>query len=178
MKTVSFIILILLSLLGYSAGASARAGKSIDLKPQIIDLVLVAFIWSGAIYSRIKFDFNKWLLILLWLICALLIGFVATSFRKLPKEKKSTSQLTGTPGSNFLKKLWQKWQLFSKRMGNFQSRVLLSMFYFIFITPMAVIVKFLSDPLKIKHKNVKSTTSFWLAKKEIKFDLEQYKRQF
>jgi len=68
METLSFIVLILLSLVGYSFGAVAKAGKFIDLKPQIVDLIIVLLIWAGAICSRTIFDLNKWFLILMWVI--------------------------------------------------------------------------------------------------------------
>jgi len=72
METISFIVLILLSLVGYSAGAVGKAGKFVELKPRVIDLILVVLIWIGAIYSRVTFDLNKWLLILMWIILFLL----------------------------------------------------------------------------------------------------------
>lgn len=47
MELISFIALILLSLVGYCAGAVSKAGKYVELKPQIIDLMLVTVIWPG-----------------------------------------------------------------------------------------------------------------------------------
>jgi len=175
MKTLSFIVLILLSLVGYSGGAVGKAGKFADLKPQIIDLILVVIIWAGAIYSRISFDLYKWFLILIWVILSIIIGVLAISFRKLPEKKcPSNREPTRTP-TNLFKKLWPSWKEFSKRMGNFQSRIILSIFFFIFVSPFALAVKVFSDPLNIKHQ---SSTSHWLPKREIKNDLEQYRRQF
>jgi hypothetical protein len=175
METLSFIVLILLSLVGYSAGAVSKAGKFAALKPQIIDLILVVIIWIGAITSRVIFGLNKWLLILIWVILGFIIGILAVWPRRLSEEKApSTKRLKGT-SKNPLKKLWSSWKSFSKRMGSFQTRIIFSFFYFIFVTPFALGVKIFSDPLKIKHK---SSKSHWLPKKEIKYDLEQYRRQF
>lgn len=175
MATLSFIILILLSLVGYSGGAVGKAGKLIDLKPQIIDLILVIVIWIGAIYSRITFDINKWLLILMWVIVSIITGALAILFRKLPEEKSSSSEKPEKVPTNLFKKLWQSWKNFSNRMGSFQSRIMLSLFFFTFVSPFALAVKMFSDPLNIKHQ---SSKSHWLSKKEIKIDLEQYRRQF
>jgi hypothetical protein len=50
--------LILLSLLAYSGGVVGKAGRSSDLKPQVINLSLVLIIWVGAIYSRLALE-NK-----------------------------------------------------------------------------------------------------------------------
>jgi hypothetical protein len=175
MNTLSFIALILLSLVGYSGGSASKAGKDVDLKPKIIDLVLVAAIWAGAIYSRITQDLNKWLLILIWLILSIILGVIAVSLRKLPEEKSVSQQdLPKTP-ANVFKKIWQSWNDFSKRMGSFQSRILLSLFFFILVSPYAIAVKVFSDPLNIKYQ---SRTSWWIPKKEIKNELEQYRRQF
>ena len=175
MEAFSIIALILLSLVGYSGGVVGRAGKSRDIKPQIIDLVLVIIIWAEAIYSRITFDLNKWLLIFTWVILSATIGVIAVLFRKLPKEQSTNNKEPKKLLKNPIKKLWQSWKNFSKRMGNFQSRIILSFFFFIFVSPVALAVKIFSDPLNIKHQSRKS---HWLTKKEIKTDLEQYRKQF
>lgn len=175
METTSLIVLIILPFVGYSGGAVGKAGKFVDLKPQIIDLILVVIIWAGAIYSRITFDLNKWLLILMWIILSIIIGVLAILFRKLSEENSSRNKELEKVPTNLLKNLWQSWENFSKRMGSFQSRIILSMFYFIFVSPFALAVKMFSDPLRIKHQ---SSKSHWLPKKEIKNELEQYRRQF
>lgn len=175
MDTLSFIVLILLSLVGYSGAAVGKAGKFVELKPQIIDLILVVTIWIGAITSRIILGLNKWLLILIWVIFSIIIGILAIWPRKLSEEKAPSTKQLKENSKNPIKKLWQSWENFSKRMGSFQTRIILSLFYFIFVTPFALGIKIFSDPLKIKHQGSKS---HWLSKKEIKYDLEQYKRQF
>ena len=151
-----------------------KAGKFADLKPQIIDLILVVIIWTGAIYSRITSDLNKWLLILIWVILSTIIGVLAILFRKLNEEKSSSNKEPTRVPINLFNKLWQSWKDFSKRMGSFQSRMILSLFFFIFVSPFALAVKMFSDPLKIKHH---SSKSHWLPKKEANTDPEQYRRQ-
>jgi Ca2+/Na+ antiporter len=175
METLSFIVLILLSLVGYSGGTAGKAGKHIDIKPQLFDLIIILLIWTGAIYSRLTFDLNKWLLILIWVVLAATIGVIVVLFRKLPKEKSSHNKEPEKVPKNLIKKLWQRWGNFSYRMGSFQSRIILSLFYFVFVTPFALAVKIFSDPLNIKHQ---TTKSHWLTKKEINADLEQSRRQF
>ena len=175
METILFIVLILLSLVGYSGGAAGKAGKLADIKPQLVDLILVLLIWAGAIYSRITFDLNKWLLILIWVVLSATIGVIAVLFRKLPKEQSLNNKEPEKVQKNPIKKVWQIWNNFSKRMGSFQSRIILSLFFFIFVSPFAIAVKIFSDPLNIKHQ---SSKSHWLTKKEIKTDLEQSRRQF
>lgn len=175
METVSYIVLILLSLVGYSAGAVGKARKSVELKPQIIDLILISAIWAGAIYSRIVLDFNKWLVILAWVILSSLIGILSIWPRILPEEKASSNKEAKETATNLLHKLWQMWGNFSKRMGNFQSRIVLSLFFFTVVSPFALAVKMFSDPLRIKYRG---NESHWLPKTRTEIRLEQFRRQF
>ncbi len=46
--------------------------------------------------------------------------------------------------------LWERWKRFGKRIGDFQARILLSIFYFVVLAPFALIVRWGSDPLAIK----------------------------
>ena len=173
MSVLSFMALILLSLLAYSGGVVGKAGKSSDIKPQIIDLFLILIIWAGAIYSRLTFRFNKWLLILIWIVVSALIGILSAWPRKARGNKPKIISKEISP--NLLKHIWQAWKAFSLRLGSFQSRVWLSLFFFIFISPAAVLVKAFSDPLGIKKCG---KVSHWLPKKDLGSDLEQYRRQF
>jgi hypothetical protein len=50
---------------------------------------------------------------------------------------------------------WERWKSAARAIGNFQARLLLSLFYIVVITPFAIGVKLLSDPLRLKpHKLV------------------------
>ena len=176
MAVVSYIVLILLSFFAYSTGSVVKAGKSVDLKPEVLDLFLILAIWAGAIYSRVVFDWNKWLLILAWIIVSLIIGILATWPRKPRVEQKSlkATEPEKTP-TNPLKRLWQSWGNLSKRIGGFQTRVFLSLFFFVFVSPFALIMKRVSDPLRIRYQD---NDSHWLPKAETEVDLEQFRRQF
>ena len=175
MEAISFMILILLSLVGYSAGAVSKAGKSVELKPRIIDLILVSIIWAGAVYSIIALDLNKWLMIPAWVILSSLIGVLAIWPRKLSGEKVSSNEGPKETSKKLLKKLWRSWGNFSKRMGNFQSRIILSLLFFILVSPFALAVKIFSDPLRIKYR---SNESHWLPKMKTEVGQEQFRRQF
>jgi hypothetical protein len=50
-----------------------------------------------------------------------------------------------------IKKIWEWWKKVAKKIGDFNSRVILTIFYFIFITPISLPIK-LKDPLGIKNK--------------------------
>ena len=176
MEALSYIVLVLLSLVGYSGGATGRAGKNTDLKPGGLDLILVALVWTAAIYSRLMMDFNKWLMILVWVGISVFVGIVAVTLRRLPRVVPSEQEEAEGVVSGFFKKLWHRWKDFSKRMGSFQSRVLLSLFFFILVSPAALLIKVLGDPLRIKK--IKAAESYWMAKTESPTELDDYRRQF
>jgi hypothetical protein len=47
--------------------------------------------------------------------------------------------------------LFARWKVVAHKIGEFQSRLLLSFFYFVFLAPFAVGLKIFSDPLQIKR---------------------------
>ncbi|MGD2245809.1 MAG: hypothetical protein PVI11_04595 [Candidatus Aminicenantes bacterium] len=175
MEILSFIILVVLSLVGYSGGAVGKAGKYTDVKPQIFDLVIVLLIWGGAVYSRVKLDMSKWLMILVWVVLSAGIGCLTVVLRSRTNAKTTQTKESEELQKNPIKKFWETWKNFSNRMGSFQGRIILSFFFFFFASPFALALKMFSDPLSIKHPTKKS---HWLPKKEFKTDLEQFKRQF
>jgi len=77
--------------------------------------------------------------------------------------------------SNMLKRLWNWWKPIAERVGNFQARIILSIFYFIFVTPIALGVKLFSDPLTLKKSN---QASWWLSRETRKPNIEEAERQF
>ena len=52
-------------------------------------------------------------------------------------------------------RFWERWKRLAKRVGEFQSRVILGGFYFVIVCPFAMIVRWTSDPLGIKPKTTK-----------------------
>jgi hypothetical protein len=60
------------------------------------------------------------------------------------------------------RKLWVGWKRVGKKIGNFQARVLLGIFYAIFLAPFAMMLRWRSDPLAIKPESKRG----WLARKD------------
>lgn len=168
-------MLVLFSLLGYSGGAVWRAGRAVNLKPQASDLVFIVIIWAAAIASRINLYLNRWLLIGAWVVLSLVFGYLAIAGRDKASFLRSRKGEAPKAPLPILKKIWDNWKSFAERMGSFQSRVILSFFFFLFITPLALATKAFSDPLGLKKC---STTTHWLEKKKIKTDLAEMRRQF
>jgi len=56
-----------------------------------------------------------------------------------------------------VKFIWSKWLKIAHTIGNFQGQVILTIFYFIFLWPPAIAIKFFLDPLKLKAQRRKSS---------------------
>ncbi len=49
-----------------------------------------------------------------------------------------------------LKALWKGWLVVAKKIGQFQSRIILALVYFVVIAPFALGVRLFSDPLRLR----------------------------
>ncbi len=58
---------------------------------------------------------------------------------------------------NTLKGAWQGWKKIAHKIGNFQARVILTVFYGVLVLPFGLAVRLFSDPLRIKK-----TPTEWL----------------
>ncbi|KKS97765.1 MAG: hypothetical protein UV73_C0005G0042 [Candidatus Gottesmanbacteria bacterium GW2011_GWA2_43_14] len=61
----------------------------------------------------------------------------------------------------FLRTLWSAWKKLAHRLGVFQSKVILTVFYFLILSPFGLLYSLFKDELKIK----KQSQSSWLLKK-------------
>jgi hypothetical protein len=74
-----------------------------------------------------------------------------------------------------LRHLWEHWKVAAHKIGNFQARFLLNIFYFLVLSPFALGVKMFSDPLRIRRQH----PSQWLpSEKETIVSSEGARRQF
>jgi len=174
MEVISCIVIILLCMFGYSTGAVIKAGHGRELKPQIIDMLLIIVIWAIAIYSALVLNMHRWLLVLTWLILSVFIGILSIWPRKLSVVKPLATQVHKDTSRKILTKAWRGWGNFSKQIGGFQSRLILSLLYFILASLLALFVKIFSDPLRIKGS---TKDSYWLPKAKGENSLEQFRRQ-
>jgi len=72
------------------------------------------------------------------------------------------------------RQLWSKWKALAIKIGNFQGRVILTLFYFVFVTPLGLAVRWFSDPLRIKPH---AGATFWQRKAQPDPTLEEARRQ-
>jgi hypothetical protein len=48
------------------------------------------------------------------------------------------------------RELWAAWKRVARKIGDFQARVLLTIFYFVLLAPFAIVMRRTSDPLTLK----------------------------
>ena len=70
------------------------------------------------------------------------------------------------------KRAWQGWKDLAHKIGNFQARVILSIFYGILVLPFGLAARWFSDPLRIKKRPEQ-----WLDHPNEAYDLEWARKQ-
>jgi len=73
-----------------------------------------------------------------------------------------------------LRELWNRWLTLAKKIGNFQSRVILTVFYFLIVTPFGLLVRIFSDPL---HSKSGPGQTRWLPRETYDVDLAAVRKQ-
>ena len=53
---------------------------------------------------------------------------------------------------NLGRRLWRQWKSVAHKIGDFQARLVLALFYFVVLAPFAMGVKIFSDPLQLKSR--------------------------
>lgn len=75
-----------------------------------------------------------------------------------------------------LKIIFSKWLVVAHIIGNFQSQVIMSIFYLVFFMPVGVVYRLFADPLKMKNKAFgKSSFQKWVHPDE---NLDQARKPF
>jgi hypothetical protein len=73
---------------------------------------------------------------------------------------------------NLLKRAWAAWKAFGHKVGNFQARVLLTIFYGVLMLPFGLAARLFSDPLRIKKR-----PDAWLDHADEAYDMEWAHKQ-
>lgn len=71
------------------------------------------------------------------------------------------------------RRLWQAWKGIARKIGNFQARVLLTLFYAVLVLPFGVAVRLFADPLRIRRPSNK-----WLDRNRDGMDMPAARRQW
>lgn len=76
----------------------------------------------------------------------------------------------------FLKFLYEAWMKFAHALGWVNTRIILSIVYFLIFTPLALIFRLIGkDPLERRFEAV---DSYWNKREAKEFRREDYRRQF
>ena len=68
--------------------------------------------------------------------------------------------MTETPRTSWWKRTWKAWLRLATIIGDFQARVILSLFYFVIAMPFGLGVRLFTDPLGIKGRRQGNWTPF------------------
>jgi hypothetical protein len=60
------------------------------------------------------------------------------------------------------RRIWEGWKKIARKIGDFNARVILTIFYLVLLMPFAILVKLFTDPLEIK----KNARTGWLPREE------------
>ena len=81
-----------------------------------------------------------------------------------------------------LQRLWDGFKRVMCVVGDFQARLILTVLYIIMIAPMGLIVRAVSDPLRIRRPADASVDSYWIPRVEEndpkETPLDEARRQF
>jgi len=157
-------------MVGYSIGR-VLPGKKYKITAELFDGGIIVALWVGALVSSFA---EKWFSILLWFGIGILIGSLITLVVRstLPPE---AIEILIEKKKNVFQKLWVVWVAFAFRMGNFQGRLILLLFYFTIVTPFGIINRFFRDPLYLKKP---ANDSFWFTLTAPEKKIEDARRQY
>ncbi len=145
MNFLSTIVLILLTLAGYSTGAVIVEGRE-KKPPGLFDLGIAVLLLAMALATRTVI--GRQIAIPFWFILAGLVsGLVTNVWRRKGRTEKAPIPAPADTGG--LRRAWRWWKTFALELGNYQGRLLFAFFYFILVTPFGLGVRLFSDPLKV-----------------------------
>lgn len=76
-----------------------------------------------------------------------------------------------------LRDLWNRWLVLAQKIGKFQSRIVLTVVYFVIVLPFGLGVRLFADPLRIR-RSYSQQQSNWSARQTSEVDLDASNRQF
>ena len=76
--------------------------------------------------------------------------------------------------SSVIQALWQVWKAIALRIGHWQARAMLSLFYLVAMLPVAIGVRLATDPLGLRARR---GVTRWRSRDYPRLTLEQARRQ-
>ncbi|HVO27474.1 MAG TPA: hypothetical protein VMW56_28000 [Candidatus Margulisiibacteriota bacterium] len=74
----------------------------------------------------------------------------------------------------FLRTVWERWKKIARAIGVVQTRILMVVFYFLFVLPIGLLMRMRGDPLHLKEPQ----GSNWTPHRSQDANLETARRQF
>lgn len=164
--------LVLLVQVGYSLGAVLATRKDISPQPRFLDIPIVIGICVVALVTRSAL--GKWAAIAGWFLVACLASYLLGRLYRFSPPPASLARIEARKHQGW-RRLWNAWKGLAARMGNFQGRLLLSLFYFLVLAPWGVLVRIASDPLRIKRS---AGGSFWIQRPGDSSGIDEARGQF
>ena len=154
----------------YSVG-STLGSKGRKTAPSLVDFVVIIAICVAAANTRNSIE--TFTFYPLWLIGTPLIAAISSfRHRTMPAPDHKSKD---TASTSFLRKVKTGWLTFSHQAGGYSSRVMLTGFYFVIVTPYAIAIRLLSDPLELRK--TKSGT-MWVKRESMKNTISDFRKQF
>jgi hypothetical protein len=72
------------------------------------------------------------------------------------------------------RRAWEGWKRIAHKIGVFQTRVIMTIFYFLLVLPLGLILRVVRDPLNLKHPEGTN----WVPHHQEPHNLETASRQF
>lgn len=76
-----------------------------------------------------------------------------------------------------LRDLWNRWLVLAQKIGKFQSRIVLTVVYFVIVLPFGLGVRLFADPLRIRRGSSQQQSN-WSDRQTSDVDLDASYRQF
>jgi hypothetical protein len=160
-----------LTLAGYSIGRvllSKRRQRAAELTDGIILALLVALTVTVQLPQG-------WAPHLAWPGLALIVGITHTIIARPSPDPAINQSNQPEEARPLLKWLWAAWKSFAFRLGNFQGRLILMLFYFTILMPFGIINSVFRDPLCLKQSD---RTSYWFELHNEPKEIQDARRQF
>lgn len=74
-----------------------------------------------------------------------------------------------------LTRAWDRWKELAQHIADFQSRLILTVFYFTVVLPIGILVRLFADPLRMRKPPIQTA---WTTRPSQEINLEAAKRQF
>jgi saxitoxin biosynthesis operon SxtJ-like protein len=87
-----------------------------------------------------------------------------------------TLSVLGLTVPNLLLPVEKAWMALALVLGWINTRIILSLLFYVVFTPIGVVMRFFRDPLNRRFRD--QDAGYWIHRETARLDLEAYKRQF